>query len=57
MVRGLEQRLSEEVPREVGLSSLEKRWFWEDLMAPFQYTSEVTKKMEPYSSQHCMAER
>ena len=37
MVRGLEQRLGEQMLREVGLFSLEKRWLWEDLMAAFQY--------------------
>lgn len=37
MVRGLEQRLDEEMLREVGLFSLERRWLWEDLTAAFQY--------------------
>lgn len=36
--RGLQQRLGEEILRELCLFSLEKRWLWEDLMAVFSVT-------------------
>jgi len=51
MIRGMEDLSYDKRQRELGLFSLEKRRFWGDLRAAFQYLKGPTGRMERDFSQ------